>query len=498
MGGPERIARQHAKGKMTARERIEFLLDPGTFHEYGLLATHQGHRPGDKVTPADACITGIGDIDARKVIVYCDDNTVFGGSADMVALDKMMRMLDIAAQEQVPFIIMFDGAGARAQMAGYAPEGIPTIEPFLKLAKLSGTAPLVSIVMGPCAGGGPSIACFSDFIIMVKNTGLMVIGGPPLVKRSMGIEISKEDLGGYNVHCEISGVADNPAEDDKDAMYMAKKYLSYFPNNAWEYPPSLEPEDNPERQEEELLDILPANYMRPYDMKRIINCVVDRDSFFEVKPLFAQNIITGLARMNGHPVGIIANQPMIKAGAITAQAAQKERHFIDLCSAFHIPLIFLVDCPGVMIGPDSEREGVARPGSAVGRALALSDVPKIVIAIRKTFGYGAVAMCCGYKANQTMVFGWPTHDPGGLPIEQGIASAHAKEIEEADNPEAKIKELLDLYNQYTGVYPAAGTFNIDDVIDPRATRPTIINALELSMGRRSAPPSPVLKYGIMP
>jgi acetyl-CoA carboxylase carboxyltransferase component len=498
MGGPEKIARQHAKGKMTARERIDFLLDPGTFYEYGLLASHQGHRPGDKVTPADACITGIGSIDGRKVVVCCDDNTVFGGSGDMVALDKVMRMMDIATQERTPFIIMFDGAGARAQMAGNAAEGIPTIEPFLKLAKLSGTAPIIGIVMGPCAGGGATIACFCDLVIMVKQTGFMFLGGPPVVKQSMGIEISKEDLGGHKVHCEISGVADNPAENDKDALLMAQEYLSYFPNNAWEYPPSIEPADDPDRQEEELLTILPENHKRPYNMKGIINCVVDHDSFFEVGPRYAKNLITGLARMNGHPVGVVANQPMVMAGSITVQAARKERHFIDLCSAFHVPLVFLVDCPGVMIGPKSELSGLARPGSAVGYALAWADIPKIVVGIRKTFGYGGVAMCCGYDASQTMVFGWPTLDPGGLPIEPGIAAAHAKEINAADDPKAKQQELLEFYRQYTGVYPAAGTFNIDDVIDPRATRPTIIRALELSMGRRSAAPSPVAKYGIMP
>ena len=498
MGGPEKIAKQHAKGKMAARERLDFLLDPGTFQEYGLLASHQGHQPGDQVTPADACITGLGHIDGRRAIACADDFTVLGGSGDMLSLGKVMRMIDLATQERVPLVYLFDGGGARAQMAAYAPEGIPSIEPFLKLSKLSGMAPIVSVVMGACSGGGPTLACFGDIVIMVKPTGVMVIGGPPIVKQSMGIEVSKEELGGYEVHCSISGVADNPAEDDKDALLMAKRYLSYFPTNAWEYPPRVETGDDPDRRDEELLDILPTNPRALYDMMRIINCIVDKDSFFEIKPLFAPNLITGLARMNGNTVGIIANQPMVLAGTVTARGAQKERHFIDLCNAYHIPLIFLVDTPGIMIGPESEREGVPRIGSAVGYSIAWADVPKIAVAIRKTFGYGGVAMCCGYGAKHTYVVGWPTLDPGGLPIEPGIMAAHGAELAAAKDPEALMAQLLEKYGQYKGAYPAAGSFNVDDVIDPRETRPHIIRVLDMALGRRTAPAAPVARYGLMP
>jgi acetyl-CoA carboxylase carboxyltransferase component len=326
----------------------------------------------------------------------------------------------------------------------------------------------------------------------------MVIGGPPVVKQSMGIDISKEELGGYEVHCAISGVADNPAEDDKDALLMAKRYLSYFPTNAWEYPPRVETDDDPNRMNEELLDILPSNPRAPYDMRRIIDCIVDKDSFFEIKPLYALNLITGLARMDGNTVGIIANQPMVLAGTVTASGAQKERHFIDLCNAFHIPIIFLVDTPGILIGPESEREGVPRIGSAVGYSIAWADIPKIAVGIRKTFGYGGVAMCCGYGAKHTYVVGWPTLDPGGLPIEPGIMAAHGAELAAAEDPEALMAQLIEKYSQYKGAYPAAGSFNIDDVIDPRETRPRIIRVLDTALGRRVAPAAPVIRHGIMP
>ena len=406
--------------------------------------------------------------------------------------------MDLALQERVPMIIIYDGGGARAQMAAYAAEGTPDITPWIELTKLSGTVPTVGLVMGPSAGGGPTFVCSLDFIIMVKPTAVMVVGGPPVVKQTMGIDITKEELGSYEVHCAISGVADNPAESDKDAMLMAKRYLSYFPTSAWEYPPRVETDDDPNRMDEELLDILPSNPRAAYDMKRIINCIVDKGSFFEIKPLYALNLITGLARMNGHTVGIIANQTMVMAGSITAQGARKERHFIDLCNAFHIPLIFLVDTPGVMVGPESEREGAPRSAADVAYSIARADVPKIAVGIRRTFGVGGATMCCGGNAKHTYVIGWPTLDPGGLPIEPGIMAAYGAKLAAAKDPEALMAQLIEKHGQYIGAYPAAGTFNIDDVIDPRETRPRIIRVLDLTMGRRVAQPSPVIRQGIRP
>lgn len=497
MGGPEKVARQHKQGKLTARERIALLLDPGTFQEYGLLATHQSHRPemADKITPADGVITGFGTIDGRMAGVIAEDFTVLGGSVGLTHAMKKVRTVEIATQERVPLIWLLDGAGARAEE--FIGEGLPAVFHHLLVARMSGIAPQVGVVMGPCAGDSVLIGSLLEFIIMVKGTGMMAAGGPPVVLTATGERVTKEDLGGSGIHCRISGVADNEAADEEDAIRMVKKYLSYLPSNAWEYPPPIKTGDDPNRMDEDLLRILPENPKRPYDMKRIIQRVVDKNSFFEIKPDFAPMIITGFARMNGHTVGIVANQPAVYAGAITAKAAQKDRHFIDLCAAYHVPLIFLVDVPGVMTGPQSEKEGALRFGLAVAYSLAWADVPKITVVIRKAFGFGGSAMC-GYGAKQTLTLAWPAVDFGSLPVDGGILAGHGAQLAGSGDPEPMRKQLEEAYQKYSGPYPAAAIFNVDDVIDPRETRPRIIRALELALNRRSVAPSPVMRHGVMP
>jgi acetyl-CoA carboxylase carboxyltransferase component len=497
MGGPEKVARQRMQGKLTARERIALLLDPGSFQEYGLLATHQSHRPemAEKITPADGVITGFGLIEGRRSGVIAEDFTVLGGSVGLTHAMKKIRIVEIATQEKVPLIWLLDGAGARAEE--FIGEGLPAVYHHLLVARMSGIAPQVGLVMGPCAGDSVLIGSLLEFIIMVKGHGMMAAGGPPVVLAATGERVTKEELGGSNIHCRISGVADNEAASDEDAIRMVKKYLSYLPSNAWGYPPSIKTDDDPNRMDEELLYILPANPKRPYDMKRIIKCVVDKDSFFEIKPDFAPMIITGFARMGGHTVGIVANQPSVYAGAITAKAAQKDRHFIDLCAAYHVPLIFLVDVPGVMTGPQSEKEGALRFGLAVAYSLAWADVPKITVVIRKAFGFGGSAMC-GYGAKQTLTMAWPTVDFGSLPVDGGILAGHGAQLAGAGDPEALRKQLEEAYLKYCGPYPAAATFNVDDVIDPRETRPRLIQALDLALNRRSVPPAPVMRHGVMP
>ncbi|MBN1614269.1 MAG: hypothetical protein JW950_07365 [Deltaproteobacteria bacterium] len=497
MGGPERIERQHRQGKMTVRERIDFLLDSGTFQEYGLLASHVHHRPGDKITPADGLVTGFGKIDGRTVALLAEDFTVLGGSVSTTNMHKRMRMFDLAVQECVPLVSLLDGAGARAQMLGDMAEGLPIVAHFIKMAKVSGIAPLIGAILGPCAGESSLEASLLEFTVMVKATGMLAAGGPPVVLASLGMTVGKEELGGWRVHCEIAGGADNPAEDDREALLTLKRYLSYMPTNAYQYPPSIKPEDDPDRRDEELLSILPESYKRPYDMKKIIHSVVDRDSFFEIKPLFAPMMITGLARLNGHSVGIVANQPLVYSGAITAKAAQKQRHFIDLCNAYHVPLVFLVDVPGVMTGPESERQGALRSGLAVAYALTWADVPKFTVVIRKAFGFGGSAMC-GYMGGQTLTLAWPTVDFASLPVDSAIEAAHGAELAASADPEALRKKLETEYRKFSGAYPAAADFNIDDVIDPRETRPRLIRALEASLNRRSASPTPSLRHGVMP
>ncbi len=497
MGGVDRVARQHSLGKLTARERIGLLMDTGSFQEYGLLANHQSHRPemADKDAPADGVITGFGTVDGRRTGVVAEDFTVMGGSVGVTHELKKMRMVQIATQERVPLVWLLDGAGARA--AEFIAEGLPMVNHLINIAKMSGVCPSVGIAMGPCAGDSSLVGSILEFIIMTKNQGMLAAGGPPVVLKATGEIVSKEDLGGWKIHCVESGVADNAAEDDNDAIEMAKRYLSYLPASAYEYPPSLKPDDDPDRMDELLLNIVPDNVAVPYDMKKVINSIADRGSFFEIKPLYAQMMITGFARMNGHVVGIIANQPKVYAGAITAKAAIKERHFIDLCNAYHVPLIFLADVPGVMTGSEAEKEAALRYGLAVAYSLAWLDVPKITVVTHKAFGFGGCAMC-GYGAGQTLTLAWPRVDFGSIPAGGGVLAAHKAELEAAQDPQALARDLEAAYKKYEGPYPAAATFNIDDVIDPRETRPRIIRALELALSRRTSPPTPALRHGVMP
>lgn len=497
MGGPDKVKRQHERGKLTARERIDLLIDKGSFQEYGLLANHQSHRPAmaNRDTPADGVITGFGMVDGRKVGVIAEDFTVMGGSIGMTHGMKKFRAVQIATFERVPLVWLMDGAGARAEE--FIAEGLPMVAHHLFSVKMSGQCPSVGVVMGPCAGDSSLATSMLEFIIMTKKEAMLAAGGPPVVLAATGEVVTKEDLGGWKVHCIESGVADNPAEDDAEAISMSRRYLSYLPSSAFEYPPYLDTGDNPDRQDEELLSVVPDNLRLPYDMKRVINCIVDKGTFFEIKPEFARMMITGFARMNGHVIGIVANQPKVFAGAITAKAAQKERHFIDLCTAYHIPLIFLVDVPGVMTGPESEREGALRHGLAVAYSLAWSDVPKITVVVHKAIGFGGAAMC-GYGAGQTLTLAWPRANFGSIPAGGGVLAAHKAELEASDNPEELARQLREAYDKYQGPYTAAATFNIDNVIDPRETRPQIIRALELSLNRRQAPATPVLRWGVMP
>ena len=497
MGGPERIERQHRNGKLTVRERVDLLFDPGTFQEYGLLASHYSPWPGEPITPADGVVIGFGLIDGRPAGVMADDFTVFGGSVGPINFQKRQQIMELAQQERVPLIYLFDGGGARAQTLGRMAEGLPQVSQFITMARSSGICPQVGVIMGPC-GGEPALeAVLTEFSIMVKGTGMVAAGGPPVVEASLGLKVGKEELGGVDVHCRQTGTISNAVKNDREALDMVKRYLAYLPTNAYQYPPYLDTDDRPDRMDEELLSILPENFKAPYDMNRIIDCVVDRGSFFEILPLFAPMMITGLARLNGHVIGVVANQPAVFAGAITAKAGQKYRHFIDLCNAYHIPLLFLVDTPGVMTGPQSEREGSLKFGLAVAHSLAWADVPKFTVIIRKAFGYGGSAMC-GYKGGQTLVVAWPTVDFASLPVDSAINTAHKAELAAAKDPEALYRKLVEEYSRFSGVYPAAAAMNIDDVIDPRETRPRLIRALELALSRRSARPEPALRHGVMP
>lgn len=498
LGGERRVKRQRDAGKLTARERVALLFDAGSFQEIGQLASHAHTRvtpTADKSTPADGVITGFGTINGRRAGVVAEDFTVMGGSLGLVNFAKKNRMIDLSHRDRVPVVWLFDGAGARTDE--FIGEGLAPMHHFMALARLSGVCPQVCAVMGPTAGDSSLIAAMAEFIVMVKGTSMLAAGGPPLVLLGTGEEVTKEELGGSDLHCRISGVADNQADDDAHAIELIKTYFSYLPDNAYQYPPSLPPTDDPARMEEELLHIIPENRKQPYDMMRVIHAVVDRESFFEIKPDYARMMITGFARLNGHPVGIIANQPRVFAGAITAAAGIKERHFMDVCTAYHVPMVFFTDTPGVMTGPRSEKEAALRVGMTIAHSFAFTDVPILTVITHKGFGYGGAAMG-GLGAGQSLILAWPTADFNAIPLESGILAAYSAEIKASADPEALRRQLEAEFSELCGAFPAAEQMKVDEVIDPRETRPRLIEALERALTRRSEPPRPVTRHGVLP
>jgi acetyl-CoA carboxylase carboxyltransferase component len=497
MGGAERVERQHQRGKLSARERVDLLFDPGTFEEIGILADHSSARPEmqDFVAPADGVVVGAGEIHGRTAYCFAEDFTVLGGSVGETGNIKRDRVKELAGQERVPLIYLLDGAGARGQE--FVMEGWPDSEHFLVQARLSGIVPQVAAVLGGL-GGDPALEVpLCDFKVMTKGAGALFAGGPPLVKAATGLDVTKEELGGYQVHTEASGVVDNAAEDDHDAIEQIRRYMSYMPQNCWGMPPSMEPSDDPYRADEELLEILPDDRKQPYDMHRIVDAVVDRDSFFEIQPRFGRALIVGLARLDGHVVGVVANQPKFRAGAFSGEEADKEVHFISVCNSFNIPLIFLVDVPGFMVGPKTEREGVLRRGLRVAWVTAYGRVPNVTVLIRKAYGMGAAAMN-GPGGGQSATLCWPTAEFGGLPLEGGVAAAYKTEIAAAENQEDVLRKRYEEVRATAGPFAAARVFNFDELIDPRETRTRIVKAFRRARPRQEESTGPWKLYGVFP
>jgi acetyl-CoA carboxylase carboxyltransferase component len=497
MGGKEKVARQHAQGKLSARERIAHLLDRDSFTELGMLATHQSQRPEMQgvYTAADGVIIGYGRIDGRDVLIGAEDFTVMGGSVGMTGILKRERVLELAHQTKVPVIWLLDGSGARANE--WVRGGWVGGRHFTLMSHLSGVVPQVVAAMGPCAGDPALMAPLADFVVMVKGMSMLAAGGPPIVEAAIGEKVSKEELGGSVVHCHISGVGDNEAEDDADCLRLVRRYLSYFPTNVYSLPPRSDTKDDPERREEELLSIVPRNRKRPYDMMRVIQHIADHDTVFEIKPQYGRSVITCLARMDGEVVGFVGNQPLQLAGIIDGPAADKMTHFIQLCDAFHIPLIFLSDVPGFMTGSASERDATLRRGLRIAYAMAFVTVPKISVVLRKAYGMGAVAMC-GHQSGQVLTLVWPSGEFGALPVEGGVNAGHKSALETATDQTRTRAELENYYNQFGSPFSTAETFNFDDLIDPRDTRPLIIRALRAAHGGKTAPLGPKTRHGIMP
>jgi propionyl-CoA carboxylase beta chain len=495
-GGKGRIEKQHEQGKLTARERINTLLDPDSFVELDSFVVHRCTDFGmaDKKIPGDGVVTGYGTIGGRLVYVFSQDFTVFGGSLGEMFAKKMCKLMDLAMKTGAPVIGLNDSGGARIQegvasLAGYG-------DIFFKNVVASGVIPQLSIVMGPCAGGAVYSPAMTDFIIMVKDTSHMFITGPEVIKTVLGQEVNFEELGGALVHMQTSGVCHFMAENEQEGMEILKKLLSYLPSNNMEDPPVEETGDDPNRTEDRLEEIVPDDPDKPYDVKEIIASVADNGEFLEVHPLWAPNIVVAFARLNGRSVGIIANQPKYFAGALDVNSSVKAARFIRFCDAFNIPIITFEDVPGFLPGVDQEHGGIIRHGSKLLFAYCEATVPKITVIIRKAYG-GAYDVMGSKHSGADINYAWPSAEIAVMGPAGAINIIFRREFEKAKDSEKKRKELTMEYREkFANPYVAAEKGYIDDVIEPSQTRPKLISALEMLVTKRE--PRPPKKHPNIP
>ena len=473
-GGKEGIAKQHAKGRLTIRERIDTLLDPNSFREHGQATASPVYDDHDEIieyAPANY-IVGFGKIDQRRIVVGGEDFTLKGGSPNAAGLRKSVYAEHLAVQYKVPLIRMLEGGGGSvkgsAKKGGTVGEPVFTEPRFKIIADAMSEVPVVSGAMGAVAGFPAGRLVASHFSVMTKHTAQVLIGGPALVERALGVSLTKDELGGAQVHAS-SGVIDNLAEDEHDAFAQIKKFLSFLPSSVHERTPRYECHDSVERMEQDLLTAVPRDSNAGFDMRAIVEMIVDQESFFEMGRDFGPSQICGLAQLNGQPVGILANDCMVYAGAMTAEAAQKYRRFVEMCDTFHVPIVNFVDQPGFMIGPESEAQGTIRYGMAAVCAASQSTIPWAVIQVHKGFGVATAA----HYAPGNYVLAWPSVESGALPLEGGVAVAFHREIAAAENPEAKRRELEERIREARSPFPRAESFAVHELIDPRETRPML-------------------------
>jgi len=468
MGGADAVARHHEKGRLTVRERIAAVADEGSFVEHGQVA---GAEEDDgSFTPANY-VTGLAEIGGRPVAVGGEDFTLKGGSPNAAGLRKSVYAEELALTYKVPLVRLLEGGGGSVRgSSGKRPSGDPVFATprFLSIAQAMGAVPVASAALGPVAGFPAARLAASHFSVMSEATAQLLIAGPKVVERALGRALTKEELGGAGVHAK-SGAVDNIAKDEQDALAQIRTFLSYLPQNVWADLPLGDKSDPTDRKDEALIDIIPRDRRKPFKMRKLIEHVVDTGSFFEMTRAYGPGQITGLARLGGHPVGILGNDCRYYAGAMTAEGSQKVRRFVDMCNTFRLPIVSFVDEPGFMIGPDSEAAGTIRHGTAAVMAVVQSRVPWISIIVRKAYGVAAAAHF-GPKGH---VLAWPSAETGALPLEGGVAVAFGREIAAADNPDAKRKELEDALAAAQSPFPRAETFSVHDLIDPRETRPAI-------------------------
>ncbi|MDQ1489913.1 MAG: propionyl-CoA carboxylase beta chain [Actinomycetota bacterium] len=495
-GSPAAIERQHARGKLTARERLDVLLDPGSFVELDMLARHRAHGFDiERTRPlTDGVVTGWGTVDGRKVFVFSQDFTVFGGALGEVFAEKIHKVMDLAESVGAPFIGINDGAGARIQ------EGVVSLAAyggiFYRNVKASGVIPQISVVMGPCAGGAVYSPAMTDFIFMVRGTSHMFITGPDVVKAVTGEDVTQEELGGAMTHASKSGVASFVYDDERQCLEEVRYLLSFLPSNNLEDPPYVAPEDDPERPCPGLIDLIPDSPNKPYDMKKVIAEVVDEGDFLEVFPFWAGNIVTAFARIDGHAVGIVGNQPQVLAGTLDIDASEKAARFVRTCDAFNIPIVTFVDVPGFLPGTDQEYGGIIRHGAKLLYSYCEASVPRIQVITRKAYG-GAYVVMNSKSIGADLAFAWPSAEIAVMGPQGAVNIIFRKELEGADDPETRRVELVEEYTErFANPYVAAERGYVDDVIDPRDTRAVLSRALE--MLRTKQEKLPQRKHGNVP
>ncbi len=495
-GGIDRIEAQHKRGRLTARERLDLLLDKGSFREIDTFVLHRTHDFGlnERKNLGDSVVTGWGTIEGRLVYVFSQDFTVFGGSLGEVHAEKICKIMDMALKNGAPVIGINDSGGARIQEGVVSLGGYADI--FLRNTLASGVIPQISVIMGPCAGGAVYSPALTDFIFMVRKSSYMFITGPEVVKTVTHEEVTFEELGGADVHAETSGVCHLAADSEADTLYLIRKLLSYVPQNNMEDPPFIASSDDSLRMEAALDTLIPDDPSKPYDIKDVIHLVMDNGQFYEIHEAYAQNIVVGFSRLGGHSVGVVANQPAVLAGVLDIDSSEKAARFVRFCDAFNIPLITFVDVPGFLPGTAQEHGGIIRAGAKLLYAYCEATVPKLTVITRKAYG-GAYDVMSSKHIRGDVNFAWPTAEVAVMGPDGAVSIIYRRELAQADDPVQRKDELVaDYREKFANPYVAAARGYIDDVIEPKETRSRLINALEMLTNKRDA--NPAKKHGNIP
>ncbi len=501
MGGPDSVAFHKGRGKLTVRERIQLLSDRNGFQETGVLAGNPSWEGNEltALTPANS-VVGVARINGRKVAVQGDDFTIRGGSADGFIGRKGSWALEHAFMHRIPYVRLLDATGGSVkhfETLGRTYIVGPEIGGGSGIEDLLWHVPMVNVVLGSVAGAPAVIAVDGHFNVMVKGTSQLFVGGPPVVKASRGLDISKEELGGEQVHVYETGVVQNLAQSEADAMAQARRFLSYLPQNVWEAPPRAEPTDDPQRREEALLSLIPRNIRRVYNPRKLLDLVLDHDSFFEIQPHWGKSRITGLARVDGYPVGIMINNPRENGGSTDKAASEKIARMVQLCDTFHLPLVYFCDEPGFSVGPADERSGIIRTGARLMLLSRLSQMPYLAFITRQSYG---VAGSLQYRRGHALYrrYAWPSAHWGSMHIEGGVTAAYRREIRESSDPEAKRLEIEARLNEIRSPLRTAHAFGIEDMIDPRETRPLMVDFVRDAQSHIATQLGPTSRIPYMP